>query len=47
MHRYVKAYNKYMKNHDKDIELSDLTYLDGNNLYGWAMPEKLYVNGFK
>ena len=22
-------------------------YLDANNLYGWAMPKKLQVNGFK
>ena len=22
-------------------------YLDGNNLYGWAMSQKLPVNGFK
>ena len=22
-------------------------YLDANNLYGWAMPQKLPVNGFK
>ena len=36
-----------MKNHEKGIELSYLTYLDGNNLYGWAMPDKLSVNGFK
>ena len=24
-----------------------LEYLDGNNLYGWAMSQKLPVNGFK
>ena len=22
-------------------------YLDANNLYGWGMPQKLPVNGFK
>ena len=22
-------------------------YLDANNLYGWATPKKLFVNGFK
>ena len=22
-------------------------YLDANNLHGWAMPQKLPVNGFK
>ena len=45
-HRYAKANNKYIKNYDKKIESSQLTYLDANNLYGWAMFQKLPVNGF-
>ena len=47
IHRYAKANNKYMKNYDKNIELSYVMYLDANNLYGWAMFKKLTVNGFK
>ena len=35
-----------MKNYDKDIISSYLKYLD-DNLYGWAMSQKLSVNGFK
>ena len=47
IHRYVKANNKFMKNYDKNIESSYIQYLNANNLYGWALPQKLPVNGFK
>ena len=34
-----------MKNYDRNIELSQLMYLDANNLYGWKMLQKLPANG--
>ena len=46
VHSYANASNKYMKIYDKKIESSYLTYLDANNLHGWAMSQKLPVNGF-
>ena len=47
IHRYAKANNKYMKDYDKNIELSYIQYLDANNLCGWAMSQKSPVNNFK
>ena len=46
-HRHAKANNRYIKNYNKNIESSYIEYLDANNLYGWAMSQKLPVNDFK
>ena len=46
VYRHAKA-NKYMKNYNKNTELSYLEYLDTNNLYGWAISQKLPVDGFQ
>ena len=47
IHRHARANNKYMKNYNKNEESSYIQYLDANNLYGWAMSQKLPKNGFK
>ena len=36
-----------MKNYDENIKSSYLKYLDANNLYRWAMSQKLPANDFK
>ena len=36
-----------MKKYNKDIIFSYPMYLDANKLYGWAMSQKLSMNGFK
>ena len=39
--------NKYMKNYDPTKPSKFITYLDMNNLYGWAMNSYLPYGGFK
>ena len=46
INRYAKANNKYMQNYNNK-ESSHIQYLDANNLYVWAMSQKLPLNGFK
>ena len=45
--RYAKANNDKLNDYDKTKELSHITYLDANNLYGWAMCEYLPQKNFK
>ena len=39
--RYRKANDKHWKFYDPKKELKHIMYLDGNNLYGYAMPIQL------
>ena len=45
--QYAKADDKYMKDYDENKEPSYIQYWDVNNLYGWAMLQKLPVNNFE
>ena len=45
--RYAKANNKYMRDYDSNKPTTFITYLDKNNLYGWAMSEYLPYREFE
>ena len=45
--KHAKTNNKYMKSYDSNKESTYLMYVDANNLYGYAMCEKLLDGNFK
>ena len=45
--RYGKANNPYMKDYDPDQPNKFISYLDANNLYGWAMSKPLPTDCFR
>ena len=45
--RFAKANYKCVKDYNLSKKLSYFQYLDPNNVYGWAMSQKLPVNNFK
>ena len=45
--RYAEANNKYMKDFDETKPSTFIQYLDANNLYGWALSQKLPTHGLK
>ena len=47
MTHYAKANNKYLPNYSPEEETSFITYLDVNNLYGFALKQPMPYSGFK
>ena len=45
--RYAKANNKYINDYDPKKPATLISFLDMNNLYGWAMSEYLPYGGFQ
>ena len=46
-HRYAKANNPKLPDYNKEKPESHIMYLDANNLYGWAMSQRLPIGDFK
>ena len=47
IHWYAEVNDKYMNDYDENKELSYNNYWYVDNLYGWAMSQKLPVNNFE
>ena len=45
--KFCKGNNKYLSDYDPKLKNIFISYLDANNLYGWAMSKKLPISGFK
>ena len=46
--RYAKSNNKYIGDeYDGDKPTKYITYVDANNLYGFAMSKPLHTHGFE
>ncbi len=47
MKRHAESNHKYLSDYDKSKISKFIEYLDANNLYGWAMSQKLPVREFR
>ena len=48
LHRHANAKNEYMETEFDPTNVSKfISYLDANNLYGWAMSKQLPISGFE
>ena len=47
IYQYTKANKRYMEDYDKNKGSSCLQYWDVNNIYDWAMSQKLPMNNFE